>query len=58
VFRLVSYHPSLNNEAVEIMVRELKKWTPGHKPIWTCIGVEKLAEEEMKIEIEVVAHDP
>jgi enamine deaminase RidA (YjgF/YER057c/UK114 family) len=40
------------------MVRELKKWTPDHKPIWTCIGVEKLAEDEMKVEIEVVAHDP
>jgi enamine deaminase RidA (YjgF/YER057c/UK114 family) len=30
---------------------------PNHQPIWTCVGVTKLAEEDMKVEIEVVAHD-
>jgi enamine deaminase RidA (YjgF/YER057c/UK114 family) len=58
VFRVNSYHPSLSTEAAEIMTREFKIWMPDHKAIWTCIGVERLAEAEMKVEIEVVAHDP
>jgi enamine deaminase RidA (YjgF/YER057c/UK114 family) len=37
---------------------ELKKWMQDHNPIWTCVGVARLAEDEMKVEIEVVAHDP
>jgi enamine deaminase RidA (YjgF/YER057c/UK114 family) len=37
---------------------ELKKCMPDHNPIWTCVGVTKLAKNEMKVEIEVVAHDP
>lgn len=58
VFRVVSYHPSLKTEAVEIMIREFKTWMPDHNPIWTCIGVESLAESEMMVEIQVSAHDP
>jgi enamine deaminase RidA (YjgF/YER057c/UK114 family) len=40
------------------MTKELKKWTPNHNPIWTCVEVQKLGEEDVKVEIEVVAHDP
>jgi enamine deaminase RidA (YjgF/YER057c/UK114 family) len=31
---------------------------PDHKPIWTEVGVAKLAAEGMRVEIEVVAYDP
>lgn len=40
------------------MTKELKQWTPNHNPIWTCVEVQKLGEEDAKVAIEVVAHDP
>ncbi|RYP26947.1 hypothetical protein DL767_007869 [Monosporascus sp. MG133] len=58
VFRINSYHVPLNNEAVEAMKRGLKKWMPNHKPIWTTVGVQRLAEDDMRVEIEVSAYDP
>lgn len=48
----------INDEALEAMVRNLKHWTPDHEPLWTCVGVPRLGEEAMRVEIEVVAHDP
>ncbi|CAG9993144.1 unnamed protein product [Clonostachys byssicola] len=58
VFRVNSYHVPLNNEALEAMVRNFKKYMPDHQPIWTCVGVARLGEDDMRVEIEVVAHDP
>ncbi|CAH0053822.1 unnamed protein product [Clonostachys solani] len=58
VFRVNSYHVLLSNEALGAMVRNLKKYMPDHQPIWTCVGVARLAEDDMRVEIEVVAHDP
>ncbi|KAJ9488820.1 hypothetical protein VN97_g4466 [Penicillium thymicola] len=58
VFRINSYHVPLNPEAHEAMVRNFKKWMPGHAPIWTEVGVSRLGADAMKVEIEVVAHDP
>jgi enamine deaminase RidA (YjgF/YER057c/UK114 family) len=40
------------------MVRNFKKYMPSHKPIWTCVGVTRLGTDDMRVEIEVVAHDP
>ncbi|KAB2577088.1 putative l-psp endoribonuclease family protein [Lasiodiplodia theobromae] len=57
VFRVNSYHVPLNNEALEAMVRNFKKWMPNHRPIWTCVGVTRLGEDDMRVEIEVVALD-
>ena len=48
----------MSDESLAIASGLFKKWMPDHKPIWTAIGVAKLAEEEMRIEIEVVAFDP
>ena len=48
----------MNDEVIAIMVRNLKKWVPDHEPIWTCTGVTSLGEEAMRVELEVVAHDP
>lgn len=57
VFRVNSYHIPLNNESQEAMVRNFKKWCPDHEPIWTVIGVTRLGEDDMRVEIEVTAHD-
>lgn len=57
VFRVNSYHVSLNNEALEAMVRKFKRHVPNHEPLWTVVGVSCLGEDDMRVEIEVVAHD-
>jgi enamine deaminase RidA (YjgF/YER057c/UK114 family) len=56
VFRVNSYHVPLNNEVLEAMVRNFKKWMPDHQPIWTCVGVSRLGEDDMRIEIEGSAY--
>ncbi|CAI6340610.1 unnamed protein product [Periconia digitata] len=58
VFRVNSYHVPLNNEALAAMARNFKKWMPDHQPIWTAIGAARLGEDDMRVEIEVSAHDP
>jgi enamine deaminase RidA (YjgF/YER057c/UK114 family) len=58
VFRVNSYHVPLNDEALGAMVRNFKTWMPDHQPIWTVVGVSRLGEDDMRVEIEVVAHDP
>ncbi|KAJ5722664.1 hypothetical protein N7488_000699, partial [Penicillium malachiteum] len=58
VFRVNSYHVPINNEGLDAMVRNFKRWMPNHQPIWTCVGVTRLGEDDMRVEIEVVAHDP
>ncbi|KAI9926788.1 hypothetical protein ASPWEDRAFT_717520 [Aspergillus wentii DTO 134E9] len=58
VYRVNSYHVPINNEALAAMVRNFKKYMPDHQPIWTCVGVTRLGEDDMRVEIEVVAHDP
>lgn len=37
--------------------RNFDKWMPNHKALWTCIGVQRLGEDDMRVEIEVQAHD-
>ncbi|RYP77217.1 hypothetical protein DL771_001266 [Monosporascus sp. 5C6A] len=58
VFRVNSYHVPLNNEALAAMTRGFSKWMPNHKPIWTTVGVQRLGEDDMRVEIEVSAYDP
>lgn len=57
VFRVNSYHIPMSDDTLEALVRNFKKYMPNHQPIWTCIGVPKLGDPNMKVEIEVVAHD-
>ncbi|CAG8274514.1 unnamed protein product [Penicillium olsonii] len=57
VFRVNSYHLPLNDEAMHAMVRSFRKYMPDHEPLWTCIGVARLGYDDMRVEIEVVAHD-
>ncbi|ETI22545.1 hypothetical protein G647_06620 [Cladophialophora carrionii CBS 160.54] len=64
VYRVNSYHIPLDDAVLAKMKAEFEKWmgssakTGGHRPIWTCIEVPKLGLENMKVEIEVVAHVP
>ena len=58
VFRVNSYHLPLNTKAMDAMVRNLRKYMPDHQPLWTCVGVTRLGEDDMRVEIEVSAHDP
>jgi len=58
VFRVNSYHVNFDDAVLKHMVECLKKWTPDHAPLWTCVGVTRLGTESMKVEIEVVAYDP
>lgn len=58
VYKIRSYHRNLDEKVLEILVCAMKKWCPTHAPIWTLIGVTKLGEEAMNIEIEVEAYDP
>ncbi|KAK0110854.1 hypothetical protein ONS96_002443 [Cadophora gregata f. sp. sojae] len=57
VYRVNSYHVPINDEALAAMARNFKKWMPDHKPIWTAVGVTRLGVDDMRVEIEVVAHD-
>lgn len=58
MFRVNSYHVPLNDEAQHAMIRNFKKYMPNHRPLWTCIGVSRLGFDDMRVEIEVVAHNP
>ncbi|KAL6407212.1 endoribonuclease L-PSP [Ilyonectria robusta] len=58
VYSVKSYHVPINNEALAAMVRNFRAYMPDHQPIWTCIGVPRLGEDDMRVEIDVVAHDP
>lgn len=54
VYHVRSYHTDLS-VSFDLMVRKLKERIPGHRPVWTAIGVKELAFPAMKIEIEVEA---
>lgn len=56
VYLIRSYHVGMTQDALEVTAQCLKEYTPDHAPLWTAIGVEKLAFPEMRIEIEVKAH--
>ncbi len=50
-----SYHVGLDEMHRAEMLKNMKKWCPDHKPIWTMLGVAGLAAPAYVIEIEVVA---
>ncbi|KAI0438735.1 putative L-PSP endoribonuclease family protein [Xylaria telfairii] len=58
VYSVRSYHVPLDGTALEAVVRNFRKWCPDHRPLWTCVGVARLAEDDMCVEIEVQAYDP
>ncbi|GAA6020725.1 hypothetical protein JCM10207_002001 [Rhodosporidiobolus poonsookiae] len=56
VYRVNSYHVPINDEASAAMTRNFLQYMPNHKPVWTAVGVTRLAEDDMRVEIEVAAH--
>jgi enamine deaminase RidA (YjgF/YER057c/UK114 family) len=58
VFKITTYHVGINEETMAAMSVNVRKWMPDHAPLWTLLGVERLALPEMHVEIEVTAHDP
>jgi enamine deaminase RidA (YjgF/YER057c/UK114 family) len=51
VVDITSYHVELNEAVLGTMVEELRRYCPGHQPLWTVIGVAALALPTMKVEI-------
>lgn len=57
VYKVRSYHVPLTDEAVGLMVANLRKFCgENNTPLWTVLGVERLGMEDMKVEIEVSAY--
>ncbi|KAL8916607.1 MAG: hypothetical protein Q9208_008420 [Pyrenodesmia sp. 3 TL-2023] len=56
VFRVNTYHTDMSDEALDHMVKNLRKWMPDHQPVLTVVGVAKLGREDMRIEVEVSAY--
>ncbi|KXX77958.1 RutC family protein in vnfA 5'region [Madurella mycetomatis] len=58
VYRINLYVTDLGEAALGAWVECTQKWVPDHRPILTAVGVAQLAMPGMRVEIEVVAHDP
>jgi len=55
VVAIHSYHVGFQEEVNEMMTENFRKHMPNHAPIWTLLGVEKLGDPKMRVEIRVVA---
>jgi enamine deaminase RidA (YjgF/YER057c/UK114 family) len=51
VIDVTSYHVELDEQVLATMVTELRGHCPEHQPLWTVIGVARLALPAMKVEI-------
>lgn len=51
-----TYHTDID-ESLKVVTEKSRKYCPNHAPVWTAIGVAKLGDPRMKIEIEVEAYD-
>jgi enamine deaminase RidA (YjgF/YER057c/UK114 family) len=51
VVELTSYHVDLDREALDTTVELLREHCPAHQPVWTALGVARLARPEMQVEI-------
>ncbi|GAB1319880.1 Endoribonuclease L-PSP [Madurella fahalii] len=58
VYRINLYVTDLSEATLGAWGKCMQKWVPNHRPILTGIGVAQLALPGMRVEIEVVAHDP
>jgi enamine deaminase RidA (YjgF/YER057c/UK114 family) len=56
VYKVRSYHVPLDDQALKLMVKGFREFSPDHEPIWTCVGVQVLATDDMRVKIEVMAH--
>ena len=51
VIEVTSYHVDLDASALDATALLLREHCPGHEPLWTVLGVARLARPEMRIEI-------
>ncbi|KAI9043182.1 uncharacterized protein KD926_004365 [Aspergillus affinis] len=58
VYRVNSFHISLDAVSQDAMARNFRKWMPDNHPTWTCVQVGRLGGENMWVKIEVSAYDP
>ncbi|EMR68125.1 putative l-psp endoribonuclease family protein [Eutypa lata UCREL1] len=57
VYRVTTYSTDLK-ATHDHVVRNYRRWMPGHQPTWTEVGVKELGLDTMHFEIEVEALDP
>ncbi|KAL9629340.1 MAG: hypothetical protein Q9164_006923 [Protoblastenia rupestris] len=56
VYNVRAYCVPLNNEALDHILRNFRKYCPNHQPLYTVVGVQRLGFDDMRVEIEVKAH--
>ncbi|BCS17192.1 uncharacterized protein APUU_10020S [Aspergillus puulaauensis] len=54
VYAVRTLHTDIEKSA-DFVIAGFKKHMPKHRPIWTCVQIEKLGVEGMQVEIEVEA---
>jgi enamine deaminase RidA (YjgF/YER057c/UK114 family) len=50
-----SYHAPMDDAGLGIMTEQFRLRMPSHCPIYTCVGVSRLADPRMHVEISVTA---
>jgi enamine deaminase RidA (YjgF/YER057c/UK114 family) len=55
VYNVISYHMPMSDEALAVMVEQLRLRMPDQAPLWTCVGVPQLGDPKMHVEIVVSA---
>jgi enamine deaminase RidA (YjgF/YER057c/UK114 family) len=58
VIEVTSYHVDLDAAALDATVALLREHCPRQRPLWTALGVARLARAEMRVEIAVRAVTP
>ena len=55
MYQMTSYHVGLDEEHKSEIKKRMREWMPNHQPIWTMLGIQRLAIEKYKVEISVKA---
>lgn len=55
VIAINSYHVGLDDDAMFYMSELFRKHMPDHQPIWTLLGVLRLGDPRMRVEVRVTA---
>ena len=56
VYLVRTYHVGIDR-GLSVVSDAYRRWCPKHAPTWTAIGVERLGDPRMLIEVEVEAYD-
>ena len=56
VYLIRTYHTDIDSSIKQI-AEATRRWCPDNTPVWTAIGVAKLGNPKMLIEVEVEAYD-